>query len=207
MHGRCDVDARELDSISRRPLRYWSQDGIHDLFFGALLLLFGVIQWGMYARQPLLVVLPLLLALVVSGPIGKKLVVRVKERLVFPRTGAIELRQSKPPRMAFVAAVVATLLLWQVFILLSGTLYRWGPMSFALIFGAMFIWTSQRLGLRRHLVVGVITLGFGIALGVAAPHDQLGFIVFFLGLGTLQVLSGAIALAAFLHSAPPAPQE
>jgi len=55
--------------------------------------------------------------------------------------------------------------------------------------------------------MGALTIAYAIALGMVGWNNARDFIALMMGVGAGLMVSGALALASFVHSTPLAPQE
>ena len=140
------MDARELDSVGRRPFRAWSEDGLPDIFSGALFLLLGSVNWAMYSGSPALLLLFLAAAFTLRGPLGRRAMRRAKERLTFPRTGRIELRKQKVDWKRVLLVYLLLMGLWGLTLVNMETSYRWLPVGCGLALGGALLWGASISG-------------------------------------------------------------
>ena len=203
------MDVRELEAISRRPLRYWNEDGLTDIVGGMSMLGMGTMWWAVTTDRPLVAVLAFGTWLSVSGLWGGKLLRRAKERLVFPRTGRIEIRVPEAPdQKASVIVLFLILLTLPAILLLARDVF---PAALVLVTGlslsGVILSAGIQLGIRRYLIMAALYIPFSIWVAMADPGPMGGVAVLLIGIGAGQLVCGIITLAAFLRTAPPAAQE
>lgn len=203
------MDLRELEAISRRPFRYWNEDGLTDIVGGMSLLAMGTMTWAALTDRPLVGLLALGTWLSVSGLWGGKLLRRAKERLVFPRTGRVDLRVPEAPDQK--ASVVV---LFLILLALPATLFFARdvfPAALVLVSGlglaGVILSAGIQLGIRRYVLMAALYVPFSIWVALEDPGPMGGLPLLFVGIGAGQLVCGIITLAAFLRSAPPAAQE
>ena len=203
------MDARELESISRRPLRYWNEDGLTDLLSGVTFLTFGGMSWGMYAEEPSLVA-ALAPVLFLLGFWGHKVLKKAKERLVFPRTGAVALREPKdlPPKWAMTLVLSVLIITLAMVLPLDRDLFdRWLPIVMGVGLTAGMVAGWHRLGLQRYLLLAAVTFSTTTVLLLQGPRDERGYVTIMVVTGCAMIVTGSVSLVSYLRSAPLAPQD
>ena len=202
------MDRSELEAISRRPLRYWNEDGIPDLLGGVIFVVIAAMNWGTYVGNPF-VVAALIPVPIVTSFFGQKAVRKLKERLVFPRTGAMVPRQPVL-RHRWVWTAVVFLAIAALVILMArfaDAFFRWIPLVAGTAYTIGLVEGWRRMRLRRYLLLALVTATTTLTLASIGPRDQLGFILLMAVTGVALLTSGTYALATFLRTAPLAPQE
>ncbi len=200
--------APDVNSLMKRTLSSWYEDGLADLAMGGYFMLLGVALLAQ-ALTPEGSALQLLwgtgipLVLLLGGVTTGWIIQRLKSRLTYPRTGYINferrdgaLRVWRIISTMLIAAVVAA-----ATVILSGRLSNLS-LIFGLAFFGVFAYLWQRLGLRRYLAVAVWCLAAGVALMLLPLTMEQGGAAFWvlagLGLGT----AGFVAWRRFDRTAP-----
>jgi hypothetical protein len=193
--------APDVNSLMKRTVSSWYEDGLADLALGGYFLAVGAVLLGQALTPPdsplqLLWATVVPLVILLGGVAAGWVIQRLKSRLTYPRTGYInfERRHSGLSRRARIIAVV---LLSAA--ISAGTVVASGRLAnLSLIFGLVFCGTFgylwQRLGLRRYLALAVWCLLVGAALAPLPLTMEQGGGAFF-GLAGLSL--GAAGLAAW----------
>ena len=163
--------APDVDSLMKRTLSSWYEDGLADLGLGGYFLVLGAVLLCQALTPPgsplwLLWTTGTPLVLVLGGVAAGWVIKRLKSRLTYPRTGYInfERRQTGLSRGGrIIAVMVLAALISAGTVMLSGRLA-----NLSLIFGLVgfgtFAYLWQRLGMRRYAVMAVWCLIVGVAL-------------------------------------------
>jgi hypothetical protein len=163
--------APDVDSLMKRTIGSWYEDGLADLTYGSYLLALGAVLLAQVltpSDSPLQLLWAAVVPLVILlGGVGAAWVThRLKSRLTYPRTGYIsfERRYSGFSRRArIIAAVFLSAVISAGTVVASGRLANLS-LVFGLVLCGAFAYLWQRLGLRRYLVVAVWCLLVGAAL-------------------------------------------
>ncbi len=202
-----------LQHATERSQRYWISDGIPLIVMGVFWL-----TWGLALLLP--VVFPghaiarlssfvFIAAMALAGFLMKPLIHRWKERVTFPRTGYIELRQpSKAFRFAVVILAGAVAFVLALLVRFEDrTLREWQPLILGLVLAAGVLhaaWKmrSLRLALLSPVVVAAAVYGF-----VLRQYEDLSYALIMLSAGSICVLEGALLLRSYLHAHPMPPED
>ena len=198
-----------FDDISKRPLRYWSEDGVPDLVLGlwcactALIFLAArMLPKGSSAASVYPMAAPALWGLSSLAMVrGLK---ALKERITFPRTGYVALRE-RGWRYAFTAALGALPIAVYGVVLTTGfELPHWerfaGP-ALAMIFAITLFVGGLRYKLPHLLGLAVFSLVPGAwTYWIEAGMD--GTLWVMLSLGGAMAIAGALRLRSFLAANP-----
>jgi hypothetical protein len=197
--------SNEIDEVIQRTYRYFYEDGLVELTIGGLFLAIGILLqlWARVAiGSPFVLVLSLSLVLLVigGGLIIKRLIGSIKERVTYPRTGYVSYHQRQPSKGRWLIIAVALVL-----VVLSGILPEWFS-RMAVFEGLLLLvvlgFLGYRIGVRRFYLVGIIAAILGLCAALLIPEDLFGSSVTFGGTGIALLLSGALALRAFLQEHP-----
>ena len=196
----------DLKEIERRPKQYWNADGLPDLLFG-----FVWIIWGIGFLLPEL--LPAgklrsyyswasLALLVVSGYAADWAIKKLKQRLTFPRTGYVEWR--KPGTAVRVAVMILAAAVAAGTALLASHGKEWGiadyaPPALALFFALGYLFAAIWHKLPHLLFSSALSLVLaGIIARMRLDLHQ-AWVLFLLCLGVLSCLVGFIRLRIFMR--------
>lgn len=204
-----------LQNAQKRAFQYWYVDGSFEFSFGGLCL---VLATYFYASQLLtdswmggLMMVFFVIVIVGGGRLVNRLVMTMKERITFPRTGYVSFVRKTGSRrwgrallLGGVSGIIAALM---TLLLTNRSIgFDWMVTASGLIFGAVVIYLGFRTGAARFFINAALSIGLGLALGFANLPENIGLIAFYglLGLGLLLV--GGISLWQYLRENP-APAE
>lgn len=202
-----------LTEIEGRPARSWSVDGLQELIMGVLWMMWGGSwllgqllpknwMWGLYWT-----VVPVLLAL--SGFAGNWAVKRLKERITFPRTGYVELKEpSRAVRLgtAAVAILVSGALAAMIVRSEGKSVEHMITPAVGVILSLSFLVASMKQKAPHYLVLAGVALALGIAFGaLRTGWESLNWM--FVVLGVIAAISGGIRLSRFVEKYGAAPKE
>jgi hypothetical protein len=196
----------DLKEIERRPKQYWNADGLPDLLFGFVWILWGIgfllpelLPAGSWQPYYSWVSLTLM---VVSGYVANWAIKKLKQRLTFPRTGYVEWR--KPSVGARVAVMILAAAVAIGTALLASHGKGWGIADYAPPALALFFALGYLLAAIWHKLPHLLfssALSLVLAGVIARTHMDLGhvWILFLLSQGFLSCLVGFIRLRIFMH--------
>ncbi len=202
-----------IKEITKRTQRYWYEDGIWEIGFGAINLLLGLfyllvapINWV----GPLSFVLVLLQVGVVLGAfrIINRLVTLLKERITYPRTGYVAYR--KPASISRLKRAIYTALIAGGIGALVGALetipsaQNRTALVMAIVYAAVLIYFGFRFSLARMYAVVALVILWGYWISRFALTDLYSSAAFFGGVGALILASGFITLLLYLRRTQPA---
>lgn len=199
-----------IERAMQRTQRYWYDDGLTEIAVGLVLALVGLVFF-VEAAAPRGLLWPsfsaiLLPVLAFGGTIiGSRLVKAAKERLTYPRTGYVSYPKPKEGRVA-ASAIVALAMAALVAVLFFTAPFslRWIPLLQGVIVGGLFLYFGHTVYLWRFYVVAVISSLAGAGASIALSSDLYGNSLFFAIVGVSMVVSGVLALLAYLrHTSRP----
>lgn len=193
----------------KQAQRYWYVDGLSEIAAGGVILVialyYAILGWIPVADAAgWLMTVGQLLVLIVSAVLARAIVLALKERITYPRTGYVAMRRgSKPKRVLFgiVAAMLAAVFAMAITLSNSDLVRHWLiPVSPGL-FVAYLGYTN---GLRRFYPMAVYTLIISVAntyLGLGPLFDSA---LFFLAFGLGWLFTGVWGLRSYLANTQPA---
>lgn len=195
----------EIRDFQRRPYRYYYQDGLVEIGIGLLFAAVGLALalwivtpagspfWVLNAAVG--VALPLAGAAILKGAVG-----RLKDRLVYPRTGYVDYGDKKLSRGRWLIVAAALLLTIGFFFMPD----RVNQMSLAegLLLGVVLGTMGYRVGVGRFYLLAAIAAGIGVAAALLVPFDVGSSATTFGAMGLVLMGSGACALRRYLVSNP-----
>jgi hypothetical protein len=198
------MDARDLDSLRRQPLRYWYVDGIQELFAGVMAVLLGtLLLTASLFDSPNIVAVGVPVLGIGGAYLGRGVVQRVKERMTFPRTGFIERRKLSPALLGLGFGIIGLLqiVLW---FFLTGD--AWELTLTGCFMASVILAVGIWLRLPRFVALGVLGNAFAVVVGLAGWDHFPGYAALLLGMGAGLLATGATTLSAYLHSGSAAPE-
>jgi hypothetical protein len=199
----------DLDEATKRPMRYWDQDGLPGLVLGLVLIVSGgvflvgrALPRGSSISQVYAIVAPILWG-------GSCLAMRwglkkLKERITFPRGGYVALRE---PTLTYRASALAAVLLVGAGMALlnaKGGLPQWRWMAapgFATFFAVALLVGGLQYRLPHMLWLAAFSLVLGAWMYRIRAGVEGGLWVM-LWLGGAMALTGAVRLRSFLKANP-----
>jgi hypothetical protein len=196
----------DLKEIERRPKQYWNADGLPDLLFGFVWIIWGIGfllpdllaagKWRSYFSWLSLAIM------VVSGYVANWAIKKLKQRLTFPRAGYVEWR--KPGIGARVAVMILAAAVAAGTALLASHGKGWGiaeyaPPALALFFALGYLIASIWHKLPHLLYSSALSLVLAGIFARTRIELHQAWIAFLLCLGVLSCLVGFIRLRIFIH--------
>ena len=204
-----------LQNAQKRAFQYWYVDGTFEFSFGGLSLLLAAYFYvqNLLAETWFGGLLTVFFILILLGGswLARSLVMNMKERLTFPRTGYIAFRREKSSKrltrgllIGLTAAIVSSIM---TILLLNRPLsFDWTTAATGLMFGVVIAYLGLRTGLARFFISATVSLALGIALGFANLPDHLGLTGFYACFGLFLLALGGLSLWQYLRRNP-APTE
>jgi hypothetical protein len=198
---------QNMEKLQRRTVGYWFDDGLVDLFVGAIFLILGlffaisrVFQHGLLNAlsvgigQPIIILGMYLL--------GRQIIPIIKEKYVYPRTGYVSYRQPSlvsRKRRILVAFIVSFCVSAAVMMVLRTLDKNMTWLITGICIAIFMAFLAYRSGLIRYLLLG----GFAILLGAFATANNLDSalqpVVFYGLFGIAWTSFGGISLARYLR--------
>jgi len=207
----------DLKKIERRPVRYWFEDGIYEMAFGAISLCLGFYLYA-YAWIPRRSLWSVLWAigtfplLVFGFRFVNKILGALKQKWTYPRTGYVSYRRPKKKKFSLLggltgagSALIYGFLKFGPFPKLSSI--SWWPMVGGFLFAATHVWVGLKTDIGRFYVLAVISGASGIGLSVAGLGEMPALGALWGILGVSQVISGAITFRRYLRRNPSSGEE
>ena len=195
-----------LKSSQIRATQYWFTDGLLELSGGTICLLLAVY----FAIQQIIPVSSgafalIFLALFVAAFGIRKLMLSIRQRSTYPRTGYIELKKGwQNRRLSWVAIVFTVLLLaFLLFTILRGIqTMMWMPVIGGIIYLFLFFLVGYRTKLNRFYFVSAFSLLLGLFLSFSGLGDFWGEALLSLGTGLVLLAFGTVTRIDYLHHSP-----
>lgn len=190
-----------------RNARYWNVDGLSEIAVGLQVLLvplylYGVTQTSRGSLGRGVVVLAFVIGLPAASLFSGRVLVALRRRFTYPRTGFVEYRQDRRP-WAFGIGLALALVV--VLLALRSTNANWVAWLFVfqgVVPGALTFYLGHLVRLPRLQVVGVLCAAFGVAVALAGAGLVQGMTIFWLGIGALYLLSGGVTFWRYVRAHP-----
>jgi len=200
-----------LQKAQKRAFQYWYVDGTFEFSFGGICL---VLSAYFYAQHLLaeswfsnLLIIFFLFVMLGGSYLINRLVMAMKERLTFPRTGYISFPRktgSKRWGRALLLGAVSALVSAGMVILLANrpTGFDWTVIASGVLFALVVIYLGFRTGVLRFFIHAAASVGIGVALGLANLPGDLGLTAFYGLLGFSLLAVGGLSLWQYLRQNP-----
>jgi hypothetical protein len=194
-----------IQDIQKQTFRYYYQDGLVELAVGILFLVIGIDTFvisSLPPDTPSAVAAWIALPLVTIGGIFwvQRVVKRLKERHVHPRTGYIEYA-SKPNRYRWLVIGFAFALAISILVLP----YEWlqkGSVTGGSILCLILASIGAQVGLKRLIGVGAIGLILGLVFAFLPLTDNASLAASFAATGLILAITGSLAFQNYLKNNP-----
>jgi hypothetical protein len=201
----------KLKKSGQRAVQYWFVDGLAELSGGMICLLLAGLFY-LLTRLPWTPLTNLVFFLVAfGGAYGIRWVVlRIKERSTFPRTGYVAPKSAREDRVGLAAAIVFTALLMvlMLFLVMQGPhSVVWTPAIGGLILGFIFGWAGYQTGLWRLNYLAAFCLVAGFGLSISSFGDLAGAAVLMVLTSLALFVFGGLTRWTYLHQNPVLPGE
>lgn len=190
-----------LLNAERTARRYWNVDGLPEIYTGCFFLLAPLLNflWQRASIAPAWLALSGLAALACGVALSRTVIIVIRRRLTYPRTGYVSFRRARPGSEATgIALILIALLAIFVFIALTTDWLGGLTAISGLAIGAINIHLGRRMALRRFYFLGALSIVAGALLGLAEPR----FVIWFPIEGAAEVfayLAGIIGAGYFIN--------
>lgn len=199
------MNERKIQEARQRAFRYYYEDGLVEIAVGAMFSVIGLLLWlyervlagGQYAW-----VLGIgLMAATVGGVFAvRRLVLKLKSELTYPRTGRViySEKAGRTGRWLLIAAALALAvgLLW-----VPGWLNTTATAAGGLL-TIILLYMGSTVSLVRMQVAAVLPIAVGVLASYYGVGEILGFVAVFASSGVLLLVLGLLALRGYLARNP-----
>ncbi len=194
-----------IDRATRRPWRYWYEDGLVEMALGLILLAIALLFLAEFTLgRAGLGALGLPLVVIGGGWLAGRAVKAAKEHLTYPRTGYVayrhERRRDRLVRGLAMGAVTGALVGAVIARLPS---LAWVPAMQGLLTSVAFFLLGRKVDLTRFYALGGVSTLLGLAASWAGLSDMRGSVVFYGGMGAAVIASGLVGLWGYLRGSRP----
>ncbi len=198
--------AQNLEELENNAFRYDAQDGLTEFLAGIMFFFIARTMASPHlAWVPALLIFPMRFALRFF-----------KERITWPRIGYVKLRSEEKPDfgrgvLSYLAVVLFIMAAaqWVYGDITSWRSWmKWLPALMAGFCSGGFVYMAQRTGFKRHWLLVVVCIGWGVACSVMAVPDVYEALKrWALGLGLVNLLMGTVVMLSFIRTHPVRQQE
>lgn len=213
-----------LTQTKRRAVQYWYVDGTFEFNFGGLCLLLALYFLALAKLQDTLagwlLNAGLVLVLVFGGFGINWLVMRLKEKVTFPRTGYIALKRERGKKrigmllvVGILSGLTATLLTMGMVSLSTDviiTFIKAAPRPLSLmpavsgvLFGLSLVIVAIRTAIPRFYLAALLSLGIGAALMYSGLDMNLGLTAYYVLMGITLLAMGGLTFWRYLRTTTP----
>ena len=202
----------DLDKLTKRPVQYWFEDGLGELVIAGMFVLIGLsFLLQALASSPFVAGLAGLFAILAVGLgpwLGRTLITRVKERVIYPRTGYVKYPAFPRSRrlVSALAALVVSAGLVALANLFAETL-NWLPLIEGVAVAILLYFQAVQIGFLRLYFESLASVLFGAGIAIFGWGDFLGSGSYFLAFGLLLAIIGGSTFARYLILNPVSPKK
>ena len=206
----------DIDKVVQRTYRYGYEDGLWEIATGCMIVLCGLLLFGVDSIPP---GWPLVSVLVAVGftilvPIFGWLAVgravkALKNRITYPRTGYVSYRRPEGNRRRWliVAGGAVGGALFGVLSIVHAQALVVMSIVEGLIIGASLLYLGYRLGLARFYVLAFLSALIGVVTARSGLDGLIVFAAYFGEMGLVLTASGLFTLRAYLSQSQPPVEE
>ena len=161
-----------LVNAERAARRYCNVDGLAQIYVGCFFLLVPLLNfiWQHASIAPAWLALGGLAALTCGVAVSRTVIIVIRRRLTYPRTGYVSFRPPRRGKEAFgIALILIALLLISVFMALTTDWLGGLTAISGLVIGGLDIHLGRMAGLQRFYFLGALSIAAGALLGLAEP--------------------------------------
>ncbi len=205
-----------IEETRKQVRRYWTEDGLPDLYIGLGFLLYGLLSW--WAARDDAAWLPFAQAFFLPAWIGLSILLlrRFKEHFTYPRTGYVT--YARPPRgettrrvfiAAFFAVLLALLVLWAALGNSTPAREKLFALFLPLVFAAVLVFVARQQSSWRYGFYALAAALSGVAaamrldaLSRTGRTAVLSGVPVLLSLGAVMLLGGLWTMFRYLRRHP-----
>ena len=205
----------DIEKIEKRTVQSFYDDGLPEISLGLTFLLFGGYFFAQAAAPegsalgPALSVL-FILVIVSAGFLVSRILRFLKRRITYPRTGYVAFKKKEPSSKRRAATMVVGGIIGAAIAALYGispsfkTLF---PAVNGLLLAVAVLLFAGKVGLVRFYILSAAAAVIGFAVTAAGVGDIKGIGLYYGLFGAALILSGLVALVAYLRKSPRADRE
>lgn len=195
-----------INQVMRNTRRYWYVDGINEIAAGLLIILIALTYY-FSSMIPNMAVRGIMLGfgqpvIIIGGSLlVSKLVKFAKERITYPRSGYLVLRQRKKYKLrrmiiGFSVGLVVSIV---VSIFNNAISETYVPVTTATFMAILSFVIGYQFAVPRFFWISALTLAWGVFISWWYPDGVLPFVFLFGGVGVFWLVSGLLTLFRYLR--------
>ncbi|MFN2237622.1 MAG: hypothetical protein ACK2U1_25610 [Anaerolineales bacterium] len=197
-----------LNKLTKRPIQYWFEDGIGEFVMGILYFIIGInfcIQATVISPQ-IKAILSLVSVFIIGGGviITRKLIGRIKELFIYPRTGYVS--YTKQPRKAKITISIVSMVavaVFAIFLRNSSNSFDWTPIVIGVICGLLMLYQAFQTSVFRLYVEAILAILIGIVIATLNISGIFSSGIFFISFGLILIIGGGCAFVYYLKKTTP----
>jgi len=197
-----------LNKLTKRPIQYWFEDGIGEFVMGILYFIIGInfcIQATVIFPQ-IKAILSLVSVFIIGGGviITRKLIGRIKELFIYPRTGYVS--YTKQPRKAKITISIVSMVavaVFAIFLRNSSNSFDWTPIVIGVICGLLMLYQAFQTSVFRLYVEAILAILIGIVIATLNISGLFSSGIFFISFGLILIIGGGCAFVYYLKKTTP----
>ena len=205
----------DIEKIEKRTVQSFYDDGLPEISLGLIFLLLGGYFFAQAAAPEgsalgsALTVL-FILVIVSAGFLVSRILRFLKRRITYPRTGYVAFKKKEPSSKRRAATMVVGGIIGAAIAALYGispsfkTLF---PAVNGLLLAVAVLLFAGKVGLVRFYILSAAAAVIGFAVTAAGVGDIKGIGLYYGLFGAALILSGLVALVAYLRKSPRADRE
>lgn len=205
----------DIEKIEKRTIQSFYEDGLPEISLGLIFLLLGgyffaqaAIPEGSTLSSALSVLF--FLVIVSAGFLVSRILRFLKRRITYPRTGYVAFKKKEPSSKRRAATMIVGGIIGAAIAALYGispsfkTLF---PAVNGLLLAVAVLLFAGKVGLVRFYILSAASAVIGLAVTAAGIGDIKGISLYYGLFGAALILSGLVALVAYLRKSPRADRE
>jgi MFS family permease len=205
----------DIEKIEKRTIQSFYEDGLPEISLGLIFLLLGgyffaqaAIPEGSTLSSALSVLF--FLVIVSAGFLVSRILRFLKRRITYPRTGYVAFKKKEPSSKRRAATMIVGGIIGAAIAALYGispsfkTLF---PAVNGLLLAVAVLLFAGKVGLVRFYILSAASAVIGLAVTAAGIGDIKGISLYYGFFGAALILSGLVALVAYLRKSPRADRE
>ncbi|KAA3648738.1 MAG: hypothetical protein DWQ07_00645 [Chloroflexi bacterium] len=197
----------QIRSTIQKTRAYWFSDGIAELLIGTLFVIAALFMLIQLLAPPAIrgfASLGFPLVILFGSFMSRKLIMRFKERITYPRTGYIEYQKPSGFRIPFaliMGLVFGALIAWLITSADGSAIIDWMPIIQGFVVALIWVMIAyQGGGITRLYGVALVSIMLGFIQKLIWKSEMLGSVFFFSFLGLILIISGGLTLRSFLET-------
>jgi hypothetical protein len=192
-----------LNKLTKRPIQYWFEDGIGEFVMGVLYFLIGInfyLQASITSPQ-IKAILSLVSVFIIGGGviITRKLIGRIKEHIIYPRTGYVSYpKRTRKTKIAIIIVSLVAVAVFTIFFRKSSNSFDWTTIVISVICGSLMLYQAVQTGVFRLYVESMLAILIGMVTAFQNFGGMFSSGIFFISFSLVLMISGGFAFVYYL---------